>query len=125
MVTFRMGAFEQAVSGSGSKRGSRASASLLMAAIIGLSAAGIEASRAADGHWLPASKANPAKTVSLLAQSSRLKTDPSAPLARQQADPASYDPYTCAAAYGDTFCAEFERCMNAYGFDACYVRFNR
>lgn len=37
----------------------------------------------------------------------------------------SYDPYTCAAAYGDSFCADFERCMSAYGFEACHKRFNR
>ncbi|MDG4551319.1 MAG: hypothetical protein P9F19_08210 [Candidatus Contendobacter sp.] len=37
----------------------------------------------------------------------------------------SYDPYTCAAAYGDGFCAAFERCMVAHGFRACYKRFTQ
>ena len=37
----------------------------------------------------------------------------------------SYDTYTCAAAYGDRFCAAFERCMVAHGFRACYKRFSQ
>lgn len=36
-----------------------------------------------------------------------------------------YDPYTCAAAYGDEFCTAFERCMATYGFDRCYARFSQ
>ena len=37
----------------------------------------------------------------------------------------SYDPYTCAAAYGDEFCDAFERCLAAHGFDRCYKRFSQ
>ncbi|HRD67368.1 MAG TPA: hypothetical protein PKY50_14575 [Candidatus Competibacter sp.] len=37
----------------------------------------------------------------------------------------SYDPYTCTAAYGDAFCAAFERCMAAHGFEVCYERFSQ
>ena len=34
----------------------------------------------------------------------------------------SFDPYTCAAAYGDGFCAAFQQCMAKQGFNACYRR---
>lgn len=102
----------------------RASARWLMAAIIGVAVAGVEASNATDGDWLVSPDTIRAEAPSLLARSGSVEAGPSAPLARE-AGADSYDPYTCAAAYGDTFCAEFERCMSAYGFGACYARFNR
>ena len=117
-------ASKQAVRGQECGRIVQASAKWLMAAIVGCAILGASISDASDGDWLDSHPVMRPENVSLLAESGRIKTDPGAPLARK-AESGSYDPYTCAAAYGDTFCAEFERCMGAYGFDACYVRFNR
>lgn len=36
-----------------------------------------------------------------------------------------YNAQTCAALYGTAICAAFERCMAAYGFNACYERFTQ
>lgn len=95
-----------------------------MAAAIGLILGGGDAGARADDGWASSSTVAYTETAGA-------PLEPNGVNARvdvaHAADPGgdSYDPYTCAAAYGDTFCAAFERCMAAHGFRACYKRFSQ
>jgi hypothetical protein len=94
-----------------------------MVAAIGLLLGGAGA-RAGDG-WASSSTVAYAEVASASLESSEVGA--SVGVAHADDDPGadSYDPYTCAAAYGDRFCAAFERCMAAHGFRPCYKRFTR
>ncbi|HCK81317.1 MAG TPA: hypothetical protein PK880_05850 [Candidatus Competibacter sp.] len=95
-----------------------------LAAVIGSIAICAGSSKAADSDGLLSPSPAHTEVASVV-----LKANPpnagatSAPAHKANSD--GYDPYTCAAAYGDAFCADFERCTSTYGFDACYRRFNR
>lgn len=94
-----------------------------MAVVIGLSLGSVGSNALADGGWVSSSTAAYTEITGALLESNGV--DASADVADAGEPGAdSYDPYTCAAAYGDAFCAAFERCMAAHGFRACYERFS-
>lgn len=95
-----------------------------LAAVIGLIAICAGSSKAADSDRLLSPISVRTEIASVVLEVNPPNTEAvGAPVSKVSSD--SYDPYTCAAAYGDAFCADFERCMSGYGFDTCYQRFNR
>ena len=95
-----------------------------MVAAIGLVLGGVGAGARADDGWASSSTVAYTEVASAPLESSGV--DARSDIAHTD-DPGadSYDPYTCAAAYGDRFCAAFERCMVAHGFRPCYKRFTQ
>lgn len=95
-----------------------------MVAAIGLAFGCAGSGALAEGGWVSSSTAAYTEVAGALLESNG--ADAGAEVAYViEAGSDSYDPYTCAAAYGDAFCAAFERCMAAHGFDACYERFSQ
>ena len=95
-----------------------------LAAVIGLIAICAGSSKAAGSNgWVSPSPVHTEVAGLVLEANPPNAGTTSAPTHKASSD--SYDPYTCTAAYGDAFCADFERCMSGYGFDTCYQRFNR
>ena len=91
---------------------------------IGLTLSSLGAGVRADSGWVSASTAAYTEATGALLHSNSADTSTEVAYADELgAD--SYDSYTCVAAYGDAFCAAFERCMAAHGFRACYERFSR
>ena len=92
-----------------------------MAAVIVLICSGLSDGALAEDGWISSSTAADAEVASVtLAANEASRSTAIAHAIQANAD--HYDPYTCTAAYGDAFCAAFERCMAARGFDACYAR---
>jgi hypothetical protein len=99
-----------------------------MALVIGLSLGSIGPNALANGGWVSSSTAAYTEVTGALLESNGMGAgaDAGAEVAHAGEPGAdSYDPYTCAAAYGDAFCAAFERCMAAEGFKTCYERFSQ
>lgn len=95
-----------------------------MVAAIGLAFGCAGSGALAENGWVSASTAAYTEVAGALLESNG--ADAGAEVAYVvESGSDSYDPYTCAAAYGDAFCAAFERCMAADGFDACYERFSQ
>lgn len=96
-----------------------------MVVAIGLILGGVGSSALAqDGAWASSTTAAYTEVAGALLEANGVNASTEVAYASEPgAD--SYDPYTCAAAYGDAFCAAFERCMAAHGFNACYERFSQ
>lgn len=95
-----------------------------MVAAMGLLFGSVGLSALAEEGWTPSSPAAYPEVAGALLTSN--STDDHTKVAYAIASPSDrYDPYTCTAAYGDAFCATFERCMASQGFDACYEKIDR
>ncbi|MFZ1642842.1 MAG: hypothetical protein WAV07_15695 [Candidatus Contendobacter sp.] len=102
----------------------QAKAKWSMVAALGLVLGGVGPGALATGGWVSSSTVAHTEVAEASLESNGVDTRTDVAYASEPgAD--SYDPYTCAAAYGDTFCAAFERCMAAHGFSACYERFSQ
>lgn len=95
-----------------------------MALALGLILGGIgQVALAQDGAWISSSTAAYTEVAGTLLASNGADEDRYAYPTGTADD--RYDPYTCAAAYGDAFCAAFERCMAVHGFETCYERISQ
>ena len=95
-----------------------------MAAAIGLALCGAGSAALANGGWIPSSTAAYTEVTGTLLETHVAENSPDVVFVFEPGND-SYDPYTCAAAYGDEFCDAFERCLAAHGFDRCYKRFSQ
>jgi hypothetical protein len=94
-----------------------------MVAAIGLALCGAGSTALADGGWISASTAAYTEVAGALLETQVADNGADVVFVSEPGN-GSYDPYTCAAAYGDEFCDAFERCLAAHGFDRCYKRFS-
>lgn len=92
-----------------------------MAAAIGLALGCAGSGALANDGWVFSSTVASIEVASAMLKSNDTDTSPEVAYAIEL-NSDRYDPYTCAAAYGDAFCAAFERCMSLRGFDKCYER---
>lgn len=95
-----------------------------MVAAIGLALCGAGPAALADGGWVSASTAAYTEVTGALLETHVAENSQDVVFVFEPGND-SYDPYTCAAAYGDEFCDAFESCMAAHGFDKCYERFSQ
>jgi hypothetical protein len=95
-----------------------------MVAIIGLALGCMGSVALADGGWVSSPTAAYTEVAETLLETNVADNSMDVVYAPEPGNH-NYDPYTCTAAYGDEFCAAFERCMAAHGFKRCYERFSR
>ena len=95
-----------------------------MVAAIGLALGCTGSIALANGGWISASTAAYTEVTGALLETHVAENSPDVVFVFEPGND-SYDPYTCAAAYGDEFCDAFERCLAAHGFERCYKRFSQ
>ena len=95
-----------------------------MVAAIGLALCGAGSAALAAGGWVSSSTAAYTEVTGALLETNVADNSAGVVFVFEPGND-SYDPYTCAAAYGDEFCDAFERCLAAHGFDRCHKRFSQ